>query len=350
MRYGTLVTIAALLTATTLIAQQPARPDDTPTVKVGGTVFADWTYTESPTTTDAGGNTINANAFNITRAYINITGNIVHNVSYRITPDIARDASSGSLMYRLKYAFGQYNLDDFTTKGSWIRFGLQQTPLLDYEEGIYRYRFQGPAFSDREGFLTASDFGASAHWNIPANYGDVHAGFYNGEGYSKAEANDEKAFQIRATVRPLPAAGLWKGLRLTAFADEDHYVRAAPRRRFVLNAMFEHALFNSGVDWLKAQDRASAAKDAIDANGWSAWITPKLPHNFEILLRHDELKPGTNTDQKRKRNIAGLAYWLPQRSGVTSAFMVDYDSLRQSGYTPSRADDTRYGLKLLLNF
>jgi len=348
-----LLAIAAQAQVTPAAGVTPA--DDTPSVKVGGTVFADWTYIESPQTTDADGNTIHASSFNITRAYVNVTGNIFHAVSYRITPDVTRETGTGSslagsLTYRLKYAFGQYNLDDFTTKGSWVRFGLQQTPWIDYEEGIYRYRFQGTTFVDREGFLTSSDFGASAHWNFPGNYGDVHAGFYNGEGYSKVETNNEKALQVRASVRPFPLGGMWKGLRFAAFIDDDQYVQSAPRRRFIANATFEHPMFNAGVDWLTSNDRTSATKAAIDADGYSVWVTPKLPRNFELLFRHDELKPNKSTDQKRSRNIAGIAYWLPQRSGVTTAFLADYDSLKQRGFSPVRADDTRYGLKLLVNF
>ncbi|HSP35529.1 MAG TPA: hypothetical protein VLU46_14555, partial [Thermoanaerobaculia bacterium] len=141
---ATLFAIAANAQVTPAAGVTPA--DDTPSVKVGGTVFADWTYIESPSATDADGNSIHANSFNISRAYVNVTGNIFHAVSYRITPDVTRETGTGSslngsLTYRLKYAFGQYNLDDFTTKGSWVRFGLQQTPWIDYEEGIYRYRF-----------------------------------------------------------------------------------------------------------------------------------------------------------------------------------------------------------------
>jgi hypothetical protein len=35
----------------------------------------------------------------------------------------------GSLTVRLKYAYGQMNLDRWMkTKGMWMRFGMQQTP------------------------------------------------------------------------------------------------------------------------------------------------------------------------------------------------------------------------------
>src|SRR5262249_30240057 len=154
------------------------------------------------------------------RAYINVTGNISHQVSFRITPDITRETGSGSslagsLTFRLKYAYGQFNLDNLT-KGTWARFGVQQTPWVDFQEGSYRYRFQGQVFSEREGFLTSSDFGASFKLAFPDNYGEVHAGIYNGDGYSKSEANDQKAFQVRGTLRPAPMSGDLKGFRVTA--------------------------------------------------------------------------------------------------------------------------------------
>ncbi|HSP15540.1 MAG TPA: hypothetical protein VLV78_12380 [Thermoanaerobaculia bacterium] len=330
-------------------------PDDTPSIKLGSTIFADWTYQDSPEVTDADGNTINVSSFNVGRAYINVTGNLNHRLAFRITPDIAREsgngsALSGSYTFRLKYAFGQFNLDDWTTKGSWIRFGLQQTPLVDYEEGIYRYRFQGPIFVDREGFLSSADSGVSAHWSFPGNFGDVQAGFYNGDSYSHAEANDQKAFMVRAAVRPFPLGGTWKGLRIAAFADQDAYVSDAKRERLVGQVTFEHPRFNAGFDYLTAKDQTSVKTPEVEGRGYSVWATPKLGAGWEILLRHDQLKPSRNTDQKRTRNIAGIAYWFPNLNKVAAAVLADYDALKQDSYAPARPDDRRFGLKMLINF
>ena len=113
------------------------------------------------------------NSFNVGRSYINVTGNISHSIAFRITPDITRETGAGSSLngsytFRLKYAYAQWNLDDYMTKGSWARFGQQQTPYVDYSEGIYRYRFQGTIFAEREGFLSSSDVGASFHYNFAA--------------------------------------------------------------------------------------------------------------------------------------------------------------------------------------
>lgn len=329
--------------------------DDTPTFRVGATIYADWTFQESPKIKDTDGNSVNLSSFNIARSYINATGSLNHLIAYRITPDITRETGTGSSLngsytFRLKYAYGQFNLDDWTTRGSWVRLGMQQTPLVDYEEQIYRYRLQGTTFTDREGYNASSDSGLSGHWNYPGNYGDVQAGFYNGETYTRAEVNNQKAFKVRASVRPLPLGGMWKGLRLTAFVDADNYVSNAKRERLVGQVTFEHPLVNFGADWLSAKDQTSARVATLEGDGYSVWVTPRLVKGWELLFRHDELKPNKATDQKRKRNIAGLAYWFQNLNRVTAVLMFDYDSLQQSGFTPSRADDTRYALKMGINF
>jgi hypothetical protein len=345
-------------------------PDDTPKVNVGGTIFADYTYQDVPTATDADGGVIHPNSFNLSRAYINVTGQISHWVSFRITPDITRQTVSGtgvtlntnnSLVFRLKYAYGQINFDDFTTHGSWLRIGTQQTPYVDFEEGVYRYRFQGTIFVDREGFLSSSDFGASMHWNIPMNYGDVQVGVYNGETYTGAEVNNQKAFQARVTIRPVPGLPIVRGLRITGFYDGDHYETDAERKRAVAMLSFESPWVNAGFDYLDAKDRTSRLKTfSTHATGWSAWVTPRTPIGVEALLRYDELKPNKDNNTidpsgKKKRFIGGLAYWFPvTKAGIAAALLADYENVKYENFAPTSAnnkpEEKRYALHTLFNF
>lgn len=332
-------------------------PDDTPKFNIGATIFGDSTYQQSPKVQDADRNNVNLTSFNIARAYINVTGNLNHRIAFRITPDIARESGSGSSLsgsqtYRLKYAYGQFNLDDWTTRGTWLRLGMQQTPWIDYAENLWRYRFQGTVFLDRELFLSSSDVGFSGHYNFPGNYGDVHAGFYNGETYSRPEVNNQKAFQVRGTVRPMPLGGVWKGLRVTGFYDGDSYFKGAKRQRALAQISFEHPLFTVAYEHFKGKDRSTVTSGTIDSKGYSAWATAKLGANgWEAILRHDELQPNESiSGQKRKRNIAGIAYWFQGLQRVTSALLLDYDSLERTGLTPSVPRTTNYALKMLINF
>ena len=97
-------------------------PDDTPSIKVGVTIFADYTVQQEPKIKDADGNEVTFNAFQIGRSYINVTGNISHSIVFRLTPDITRETGvgsslNGSYTFRLKYAYAQWNLDDYMTQG-----------------------------------------------------------------------------------------------------------------------------------------------------------------------------------------------------------------------------------------
>jgi hypothetical protein len=353
--------------AATAAAQPPAaRPDDTPSVRVGTTLYMDYTFQQSPETTDADGNTINPSSFNVSRSYINVIGNLSHIVAFRITPDIVRESgllttgpgatiSNDSLVFRIKYAFAQFNLDDWMTAGSWARFGIQQTPLLDYEEGIYRYRFQGTTFTEREGYYNSSDGGASFHYNFPSNYGEFHGGVYNGDGYTKTDPNDEKAIELRGTVRPFPArASVLQGVRLTGFYFGDHYIRNAERTRAVGEATFESRYLNAGFDGITAHDQPSIHNPDAQSGGWSWWATPRYPMangaSWEALLRYDHLRPNIDLDATRTRTIVGIAYWFPHQGNVTSTVMLDYDGQTFHDYPTAMPVQKRIAVHGQVNF
>ena len=324
-------------------------PDDTPSIRIGTVIFADYTITQKPKTTDVDGNEITPHSFNIGRAYLNVTGNISHRISFRVTPDITRETGAGSSLngsytFRLKYAFAQFNLDDWMTRGSWARFGMQQTPWIDYVEGIYRYRFQGTVFAEREGFLSSADVGASFHYNFKKNYGDVHAGFYNGENYNHFETNDQKAFEIRGTLRPLPMSAVLRGLRLTGFYDHDAYVKDAERLRGIVSASFEHTYVNAGYEWLATTDQTRASATKVDSRGYSLWATPRATNGWEGLLRFDHIEPNTDAPGTRDRFIGGVAYWFPHQGNVSTALLFDFENVSNKDFLPERADERRYAL------
>ncbi len=336
-------------------------PDDTPAIRVGATIYADYTVQQNPKIKDADGNEVTSNAFNASRTYINITGNISHNIAFRITPDITRETESatastsiaGNYVFRLKYGFVQFNLDDYMNPGrtgSWVRLGVQQTPWVDYMEGIYRYRFQGTIFEEREGFLSSSDVGASFHYNFSNNYGEVHTGFYNGETYTKPEVNNEKGFMIRATVRPLPMHPWLRGLRVNAFWDKDAYLKNGDRNRTVLGATFEHKYVNASFDYLWATDQTSATKTAADARGYSFWIIPRCPKGWEGLLRFDHLEPNTSQSGTRNRGIGGISYWFPHQGAVSTALLLDIDTQTFHDFATSQPTVRKYAIHALVNF
>jgi hypothetical protein len=338
--------------------KEAPKPADNFKIGLGTTIFADYTYLDAPKGTDSDGNSIHASTFEVRRAYINVIGNISDVIGFRVTPDVGARVSTsgattnydGSLDFRLKYAFAQFNLDKVTTHGSWIRFGQQQTPYLDFMEGIYRYRFQGTMFAEREGFQSSSDVGLSGHWEIPQNYGDIHLGYYNGDTYSKAEVNDQKAFQIRGTLRPFPKLDTIKGLRLTAFYDNDHPVKGADRKRFIAAATFEHQYLVAGYEYLNTKDNSSATKPVVQGSGWDIWLEPRTRIGLEGFFRYDHFKPSKDLDAKKTRTIAGVSYWFKTtRKGLATAILADYEEVKYDTLL-AKPTEKRFEVKTLFNY
>jgi hypothetical protein len=332
-------------------AEKP-KSEDTPSFKIGALLFADYTYTQEPVSRDAEGNAFHPSAFNVSRAYVNVFGTLTHRISFRITPESTRETGSGtsvsgSQVYRLKFGYVQFALDDWLTKGSFIRAGMTETPYIAWEESVYRYRFQGPIMVDREGLLFPSDYGVSFHYNVPGDHGDVHLGVYNGEGFNHSEVNGEKAVMLRATLRPFPGHASAKGVRLTGYYHADHYAENAPRDRAIASITFEHPRLNAGLDLESSRDRRTAALPEVEGHGYSAWLTPKFGAGWEALLRYDHVQPDRHTPDTRQRDIEGLAYWfpMPPKSPITTAILLDRDSLRGAG-----GPLTNYGVKMLVSF
>lgn len=336
-------------------ASQP-RPDDSPSIRVGATLYTDYTYTERPESVDADGNSYHPSQFNVSRSYININGTLSHLVSFRLTPDITREtgngsSANGSLTFRVKYAFAQVSLEDWMPPGSWVRLGIQHTPFVEWQEGVYRYRFQGTVFSEREGYLSSSDAGASLHYSAPYDYGEVHVGYDNGETYSRAETNDQKAFQVRGTLRPFPAATrALRGLRLTGFYDGDRYVKDGERRRVIGAVTYEHSRVNAGFEHLSTGDRTSARLAAADGSGYSIWATPQLTEEWEGLLRFDRLTPNDRIDARRRRNLAGIAYWPKMQGSVSTSLLIDVETVSVTGAAAAAPDQRRLAVHALVQF
>jgi hypothetical protein len=359
---GIVALVPGVVSAQVTPAAGGVPPDDTPSIRVGMTLYPLFSYQTNPPVTDADGNSANKSAFDVSRAYINITGNISHLIAFRITPDITRESglfnaatgatiTNDSLVYRIKYAFAQFNLDDWMTRGSWTRIGIQQTPWVDFDEGIYRYRFQGTTFVERQPLLTSfssSDAGVSFHYNLPSNYGDFHVGVYNGENYPRVELNSgAKAFEFRGTIRPFATMDpVLRGLRGHLVYYNDHYQGSDERKRVMGNVTFEHQYVNAEFDYLSAKDQVTAVAQDVASNGWAVWATPRLPKangsSWEALLRYDHFTPNTSTafstvasplpgvttfdSQHQNRSIIGVAYWFPHQGNVSTALMLDYDA------------------------
>ena len=273
------------------------------------------------------------NAFDVTRGYINVTGDLAKNVKFRLTPDLRRitDGSlAGSLVFRLKFGFVEF---DELTPRSWLRLGLHQTPWLDFEESINRYRVQGMMFAEREGIIPGSgDFGVGYLSRFPGNYGEVNVGVYNGEGFTRAETDKRKSVQVRATIRPIPKGGVVSGLRFSGFYDAGFFGEDRPRRHGIAMVSYEHPHFVGTAEWLAGTMRPAPLTANADFRGYSLFAEVREGmQGWAGLARFENFDPDRRIgDNSHQRAIAGVAYWLTWTSVriglVLNAEDVRYDA------------------------
>jgi len=292
--------------AQTAPAPAPAAEPDYPIVRLGVVSYVQYDAELE--------NRDSFNAFDLTRGYINVNGQLARNVRFRITPDVRRITDSslaGTLVLRIKYAFVE--LDNLTGARSWVRFGAHQTPWLDFEESINRYRVQGTVFAERENLIPgSSDFGVGLFTPV-GKYIDVQAGVYNGEGYAQTDTNRYKSAQGRLTLRPFAGRGIANGFRLSGFYNEGWYAADRPRRLGIVMSSFEHTNLVATLEYLKATENPSAAAPRdIDRSGSSAFLELRQGMSgWAAIGRVDLFDPdealGNNS---QRRVIAGGAYWF----------------------------------------
>jgi hypothetical protein len=217
--------------------------------------------------------------------------------------------------------------------------------------------------------MSSADLGITFRTTFPNNYGDVHVGFYNGEGYSKPEVNNKKAFMARVGFKPLPRHKVLKTWRLQGFFTRDNYMENAPRNRSVFNTTFEHPYINVGFDYIATSDKVSSVPTngvdlypTLDGKGWSFWATPKkmFPNGSSIegLIRYDQMKPGgtasttaiSSPDGVNERWIGGVAYWFPKQGSVSSALLFDVENVTYSNWTPTKPTQQKIFLHTLITF
>ena len=192
----------------------------------------------------------------------------------------------------------------------------------------------------------------------PNGYGDLHTGIYNGEGYGNVtDPNNEKAFQIRGTLRPLAKGDPnLRGLIVTGFYDSDKPVKGAKRNRGIFDVAFQQKYVNALFSYLTATDQSLPTAAQKDAKGWWAYINPRLPiaskpgASFEVLYRHDQLEPDKATPGKNKRDIFGVAYWFPHQGGVSTAILFDVDNTKFDGFTTAKPTQRKIAIHGLVNF
>ena len=316
--------LAALcaLSIVALPAAAQSQNPQAPQVTVGGVVYGQYLY-QLKDSLGAG----NQNQFSIQRAYINVLGRFGGGISTRLTTDIA-PTGVGNQQIRLKYAFLGWTPANSNLT---YKFGLVQTPYIDWEETLWDYRMQGPIAVDRNGYMSSADVGAGVdgRWN---NEGvNAQFLFFNGEGYSGGTGDNHKDVGARVSVRVSKTndASRVGGLRLTGYAGLGKATGGADRNRYIGIASYRTQQLTLAAEYVSTKD------GAITGSILSAFGTYKFARSkVGAIGRVDVLDPDTDTpDNKQTRVITGLSY----QAQSNLRLLADVDLLAfEGGATPDQ--------------
>jgi hypothetical protein len=318
---------AALALAISPLSAQNAPPP----VRITGVSFLQYLYQLKDTTN-------HQNEFDVTRAYINVLGSFGE-VSTRITADVF--GSGTSLGYRLKYAFVAY-----TPKGSPLtyRFGLMTTPWIDWEEGLWDYRMQGPIAVDLNKYMTSSDIGVGVDgaWNHDQFNMQVIA--MNGEGYGSAATpgDQRKDVAARFSVRLLNTDDMSSrgGLRLSAYGQYGKPTGGGERTRLLGMLSYRSKLLTLAGEGVMTRDSSTATPTpllkGLVISGFGVLHFTGSP--AALIGRVDFVKPNsdaasTTPGYSSTRIIGGVSYQLTPNLRL----LGDVDWLTYKNGSPSAA-------------
>jgi hypothetical protein len=392
MRSMLAVCVAAMLLASPLLAESPpdstepastggeatvaAQPSAPPQqlqdsivlangkVRIGALFYADWgwyfqtgfgpqfvTQTNFP-----GPGNDNFNTFDIHRTYINVFYSPSEHVTLRLTPNIYREAITGSadkagavgaiaasadgnLTFRLKYGyleFGKLFENSTHFKNTNVRFGQQMNPLVDWQEALWDYRWLSLTPWNYLS-LSSTQVGATLNGPIGRNgktYLDYQVGVFNDASFHAFEYSEQKQFMARASLYPMGAKSRFEGLGITGFYDHAYtnnapdtnaavpVVRAAallhyttPSNGALIGAEYDYGknafntgnmfsgdgpqdLFGIGTTVYATQTKlwqAVLAGTNTRQDGWNVFGRYTLPHSKFTLFAWDEFfRPNTN--------------------------------------------------------
>jgi hypothetical protein len=315
--------IRALIVAAALLlpAARPARAQ----VTVGGVVFSQYGVQLS----DSAHHT---NGFDVTRAYLNVTGKFAGGIATRLTPDLYRDAN-GSLSFRLKYAWFAWTPDKSPLT---FRFGQITTPFIDWEEGMWGYRMQGPIAVDKFGYLTSADVGAGVNGSWSKDLVNAELTLSNGEGYKAAEVDDHKDAALRVSIRLAGTddASARGGLRLTGYGHVGAKTGGGARDRLIGQLSYKSQIFLLAADYAHAKNGDPKVAD-VDSNVWSVFGTVGVPKTqVGAIARVDVYDPSTASAVDRQTH---LILGASGKLGSNVLLLVDLDRLFYQGAAPSPA-------------
>ncbi len=274
---------------------------------IEGVIFGDYTSVSSSYKTQAQLDALNG--FHYTRAYLTLKDKVSDDVSVRLTldqKDLGTVASGGAVF--VKYAYADLNLAGVTT----LRAGQLQTPWIDFEEGLWTYRYAFKTFEDQIGALSSSDLGAALVGNFGDGTFNYYVGMYNGEGYQNKPNNSGSMFAGRGDFKfgNFGIAGYYS-------SNTNPGGVLTTQTRTIGQLYYKDDMFTLAGQYLSLDDGALGTA-FISGTGYSIWGHTKIPglEALRLVLRYDSIQNKSANTTSETAFIYGLSYRIARTTEV----------------------------------
>lgn len=315
---------------------------------LSGKVYLRYSYElANPPITRFDPRTNDFNEFDIDRLYLTFDGQLWEKGRFRVTLEGGDIRENGTDQFDVSTKHAYVEFQDVFYEGFYVRLGQVDLPWVPYEEKLWGYRFQGPVFADRSGYITSTDMGITFGSPLPKDYGEWQVAVVNGEGWRRNEIGKYKDVQARLTVHPF--ASLDSKLRnvfVTGYGsqgayddvlfgdrDRDRYILQVGYRekeRFTL--ALEHLWATDPTEKMQRRHPSLAARPGESAHAQgislfsvlnlSVFSSAPVAKKLELIGRWDRLDPDDEIkNNDLNRYIAGISY----RLNKYVQFLLDYE-------------------------
>lgn len=288
--------------------------------------------------------------FRATRTIMDIRRSFTPTTRGRLVLD-TRGSGSDYRAY-IRHVIGEIDIPKMSGTLSFGEIGL---PTTGYDDAFWGYRVQGTSFTEREGLMTAGDWGVGWNWkpsSLPVTW---YTTFTNGEGRTTAEANIGKAVESRLTwktpVNGLEVSGFGYYSQGGNFTNTPNTGVEIEQSRFGGGVYYKGPGFRIAVTGIVADDMADTYGNAIlllsnstdnmnrqsvpttnanrvnqmNSRGWSVMGVLDVPGtDWSVLGRYDYFRPGGEIeDNGHSRYIFGPAW----KFNDNMTFVVAYEKL-----------------------
>ncbi|MGE5406806.1 MAG: hypothetical protein ACM3NR_03750 [Methanosarcina sp.] len=279
------------LLSSPVIFSQAAEKKFEPSGKVLGTVFLNYHY-------DMTENVTKKSQIEILRSYLGYQYSFSEKITSKILLDISNDGKAFSAF--LKNASLEWKI----SKTLALEGGMISTHIFDTQEKFYNTRYILETLQDKDKFYSSADLGVKATFK-PFSFMELHAGFYNGDGYKKIQ-DDFGVQKASFDVVIMPVKGVtfktyydFMPKRDTAITNRDLL-----QTQSILNFFLGYELvnvFRAGIEYDMLGNSGNVG--GRELNGISAFGSAMVGEKIELLVRYDQLTSNKMEDALDPWNI-----------------------------------------------